>query len=53
MEVNVNGVLFTAQAAGRQMERFGHGGSIILIASMSGTVVNKVRQSMSSYGFSE
>lgn len=41
MEVNVNGVLFTAQAAGRQMERFGHGGSIILIASMSGTVVNK------------
>ena len=42
MDVNVNGVLFTAQAAGRQMARFGNGGSIILIASMSGTITNKV-----------
>ncbi|KAH8108121.1 sorbose reductase sou1 [Cristinia sonorae] len=41
MDVNVNGVLFTAQAAGRQMEKFGNGGSIILIASMSGTITNK------------
>ncbi|KZT11503.1 sorbose reductase sou1 [Laetiporus sulphureus 93-53] len=41
MEVNVNGVLYTAQAAGRQMERFGNGGSIILIASMSGSITNK------------
>ncbi|THH33990.1 hypothetical protein EUX98_g311 [Antrodiella citrinella] len=41
MDVNVNGVLFTAQAAGRQMDRFGNGGSIILIASMSGTITNK------------
>ena len=40
--VNVNGVLFTAQAAGRQMARFGNGGSIILVASMSGTITNKV-----------
>ena len=40
--MNVNGVLFTAQAAGRQMEKFGNGGSIILIASMSGSVTNKV-----------
>ncbi|KAI0747248.1 hypothetical protein C8Q80DRAFT_1104704 [Daedaleopsis nitida] len=38
MDVNVNGVLFTAQAAGRQMERFGNGGSITLIASMCGTI---------------
>lgn len=42
MSVNVNGVLFTAQAAGRQMMRFGNGGSIILIASMSGSITNKV-----------
>ncbi|OBZ72127.1 Glucan 1,4-alpha-maltohexaosidase [Grifola frondosa] len=41
MAVNVNGVLFTAQAAGRQMARFGNGGSIILIASMSGSITNK------------
>ncbi|KAL6309114.1 sorbose reductase sou1 [Sparassis latifolia] len=41
MDVNVNGVLFTAQAAGRQMARFGNGGSIILIASMSGSITNR------------
>ncbi|KAL4251677.1 short-chain dehydrogenases/reductases (SDR) family protein [Abortiporus biennis] len=41
MDVNVNGVLFTAQAAGRQMARFGNGGSIVLIASMSGSITNK------------
>ncbi|EIW60601.1 sorbose reductase sou1 [Trametes versicolor FP-101664 SS1] len=41
LDVNVNGVLFTAQAAGRQMSRFGNGGSIILIASMSGSITNK------------
>ncbi|KAG6920011.1 hypothetical protein DXG01_013360 [Tephrocybe rancida] len=41
MDVNVNGVLWTAQAAGRQMRRFGNGGSIILIASMSGSITNK------------
>ena len=45
MDVNVNGVLFTAQAAGRQMEKFGNGGSIVLIASMSGSIVNKVSSS--------
>lgn len=42
MEVNVNGVLYTAQAAGRQMVRLGRPGSIILIASMSGSITNKV-----------
>ncbi|KAH9043021.1 hypothetical protein EDB84DRAFT_1587335 [Lactarius hengduanensis] len=31
ISVNTNGVLYTAQAAGRQMARFGNGGSIILI----------------------
>jgi len=41
MNVNVNGVLYTAQAAGRQMEKFGNGGSIILIASMSGSITNR------------
>jgi NAD(P)-dependent dehydrogenase (short-subunit alcohol dehydrogenase family) len=42
VDVNTTGVLFTAQAAGRQMARFGRGGSIILIASMSGSITNKV-----------
>ena len=45
MNVNTNGVLFTAQAAGRQMVRFGNKGSIILIASMSGSITNKVCRS--------
>ncbi len=43
ISVNTNGVFYTAQAAGRQMSRFGNGGSIILIASMSGSITNKVR----------
>jgi len=42
MSVNVNGVLYTAQAAGRQMTRFETPGSIILIASMSGSITNQV-----------
>ncbi|KAF9036712.1 hypothetical protein BJ165DRAFT_598382 [Panaeolus papilionaceus] len=41
IDVNVNGVLYTAQAAGQQMRRFGNGGSIILIASMSGSITNR------------
>ncbi|TFY68933.1 hypothetical protein EVJ58_g723 [Rhodofomes roseus] len=41
METNVNGALFTAQAAARQMVRFDNGGSIIFIASMSGSITNK------------
>jgi len=40
MNVNTNGVLYTAQAAGQQMDRFGIPGSIVLIASMSGSVTN-------------
>jgi NAD(P)-dependent dehydrogenase (short-subunit alcohol dehydrogenase family) len=41
MDVNTNGALYTAQAAGRQMVRFGLPGSIILVASMSGSITNK------------
>lgn len=38
MNVNANGVLYTAQAAGQQMRKFGTPGSIILIASVAGSV---------------
>jgi len=41
IDINVNGVLHTAQAAGRQMVRLGISGSIILIASMSGSIANQ------------
>ena len=43
MDVNVNGLFFTAQAAARGMiER--RSGNIILIASMSGQIVNRPQQ---------
>jgi len=41
IDVNVNGVFFTAQAAGRQMASLGIHGSIVLTASMSGSITNK------------
>ncbi|KAI9742859.1 MAG: hypothetical protein M1818_003588 [Claussenomyces sp. TS43310] len=41
-EINVTGVMMTAQAVAKQMVRFGRGGSIVMIASMSGTVANRV-----------
>ncbi|KAF9010282.1 NAD-binding protein [Cyathus striatus] len=41
IDVNVNGVLFTAQAAGKQMARLGTPGSIIMTGSMSGSIANK------------
>lgn len=41
-EINITGVFMTAQAVAKQMIRFGNGGSITLIASMSGTVANRV-----------
>lgn len=41
-EINITGVFMTAQAVAKQMIRFGEGGSIVMIASMSGTVVNRV-----------
>lgn len=43
MEVNVTGAFLTAQAAARQMVKFEKGGSIVMIASMSGTIANRVR----------
>ncbi|KAI9682113.1 MAG: hypothetical protein M1817_000167 [Caeruleum heppii] len=39
--VNITGVFMTAQAAAKQMIRFGNGGSICMIGSMSGTVANR------------
>ena len=42
-EVNITGVFMTAQAVAKQMVKFGSGGSIVLIASMSGTIANRVR----------
>ncbi|KAH9930419.1 sorbose reductase sou1 [Epithele typhae] len=41
IDVNLNGVLYSAQAAGQQMERFANGGSIILIASICGHIAVK------------
>lgn len=41
-EVNITGVFMTAQAAAKQMIRFGNGGSIVMIASMSAHVANRV-----------
>jgi NAD(P)-dependent dehydrogenase (short-subunit alcohol dehydrogenase family) len=41
-EVNVTGVFMTAQAVAKQMIRFGKGGSIVMIASMSGSIANRV-----------
>ncbi|KAF7791271.1 hypothetical protein EIP86_002285 [Pleurotus ostreatoroseus] len=38
LDVNINGALYVAQAAGKQMIRFGNGGSIILISSMAGSI---------------
>ena len=46
-EVNVTGVLMTSQAVAKQMIRYGNGGSVALIASMSGTVANRVLRSPS------
>lgn len=40
MEINVNGTFVSTQAVAREMIRLGTGGSIINIASMSGSVVN-------------
>ena len=43
-EINITGSLLTAQAVAKQMIRFGKGGSMVLIASMSGSVANRVRR---------
>jgi NAD(P)-dependent dehydrogenase (short-subunit alcohol dehydrogenase family) len=41
-EVNITGVFMCAQAVAKQMIRFGKGGSIVMIASMSGSIANRV-----------
>jgi NAD(P)-dependent dehydrogenase (short-subunit alcohol dehydrogenase family) len=41
MSINVTGVFMTAQAVAQQMVRLKKPGSIVLIASMSGTVANR------------
>ncbi|KAH9478795.1 Short chain dehydrogenases/reductase notP' [Psilocybe cubensis] len=41
LDVNINGVLYTAQAAGRQMVKRDMAGSIILTGSISASVANK------------
>lgn len=41
IDVNLNGVFYTAQAAARQMVKQGKGGSIISTASMSAHIVNR------------
>lgn len=41
-EINITGVFMTAQAVAKQMIRFGNGGSIAMIASMSGHIANRV-----------
>jgi NAD(P)-dependent dehydrogenase (short-subunit alcohol dehydrogenase family) len=45
-EVNITGVFMTAQAVAKQMIKFGNGGSMVFIASMSGTVANRVRENV-------
>ena len=42
-EINITGVFMTAQAAAKQMIRFGNSGSIVFIASMSAFIANRVR----------
>lgn len=42
LKVNVTGVFSTAQAVAKEMINRGTGGSICLIASMSGTIANRV-----------
>ncbi|KAI0055754.1 sorbose reductase sou1 [Artomyces pyxidatus] len=41
LDINATGALFTAQAVGRQMDRLGTPGSIIIVASVAGTITLK------------
>lgn len=45
-EVNATGVFFTAQAAVRNMKEVGSKGSVVLIASMSGSLTNRVSDTL-------
>ncbi|KAK4545521.1 hypothetical protein LTR36_002871 [Oleoguttula mirabilis] len=40
-EVNITGVFMTAQAVAKEMIRWGNGGSIAMIGSMSGSIANR------------
>ena len=40
LDINITGTFLVAQACGRHMIKAGTGGSIVFIASMSGTIVN-------------
>ncbi|KAF2110167.1 hypothetical protein BDV96DRAFT_501551 [Lophiotrema nucula] len=40
-EINITGVFMTSQAVAKQMIKFGNGGSIVMIASMSATIANR------------
>ena len=51
LDVNLKGALFTAQAAGKQMLRFGSGGSIVFVASQAAHVAFEVRTPTSSFPF--
>lgn len=46
MEINVTGTFAVAQAVALEMQKTNLDGSMVLVASMSGTVVNKVRRKM-------
>ncbi|KAH8110145.1 hypothetical protein DFH11DRAFT_809320 [Phellopilus nigrolimitatus] len=46
LDVNVNAAFYTAQAAGRQMYKYDTPGSIILIASESGSLADKGHRSV-------
>lgn len=48
-EVNITGVFMTSQAVAKQMIKYGNGGSIVLIASMSGSIANRVTLSRARY----
>jgi NAD(P)-dependent dehydrogenase (short-subunit alcohol dehydrogenase family) len=49
LEVNITGCFMAAQATAKEMIRFGKGGSIVMIASMSGHVANRVRSLLLSF----
>ena len=40
LDINVTGTFITCQACAKYMIKTGHGGNIVNIASMSGTIVN-------------
>lgn len=40
IDINLNGCFYIAQAVGKEMIKAGNGGSMVFIASMSGSIVN-------------